>query len=150
MNIGEAARATGINAKMIRYYEDIGLLPAAQRSDAGYRRYGEKDVHTLRFIRRARDLGFSIARIKELLTLWSDGTRKSADVRKLAHQYIAELDEDIAKLQSIRAQLQIVMESCHGDSRPDCPIIDSLAHAEHAIDAGPVLPSAGATRNSQP
>lgn len=130
MNIGEAAHAAGVTAKMIRYYESIGLIGAVHRNDAGYRKYTETDVHTLRFIKRSRDLGFSIERIKTLLTLWQDKTRKSGDVKKLARQYIAELDRDIEKLQSIRAQLQHMAEHCHGDQRPDCPIIDSLAATE--------------------
>ena len=127
MNIGEAASAAGVTAKMIRYYESIGLIEAAHRSDAGYRKYSENDVHALRFIKSSRDLGFSIERIKTLLALWHDKTRKSGDVKKLARQYIAELDRDIEKLQSIRAQLQHMAEHCHGDQRPDCPIIDNLA-----------------------
>ena len=127
MNIGEAARTAGVTAKMIRYYESIGLIGTVHRSDTGYRKYTEADVHTLRFIKRSRDLGFSIERIKTLLTLWQDKTRKSGDVKKLARQYIAELDRDIEKLQSIRAQLQHMAEHCHGNQWPDCPIINNLA-----------------------
>jgi MerR family copper efflux transcriptional regulator len=127
MNIGQAADASGVSAKMIRYYENIGLVPAANRTDAGYRQYGGKDIETLRFIKRSRDLGFSIDRIKTLLSLWEDRGRRSADVKQLARQYIAELDRDIRKLQSIRDQLQHLANSCHGDQRPDCPIIDELA-----------------------
>jgi MerR family copper efflux transcriptional regulator len=130
MNIGEAARAAGVTAKMIRYYEGIGLIGTAHRSDVGYRKYTEADVHTLRFIKRSRDLGFSIERIRTLLALWHDKTRKSSDVKNLAHQYIAELDRDIEKLQSIRSQLQHMADHCHGDQRPDCPIIDNLAADE--------------------
>jgi MerR family copper efflux transcriptional regulator len=126
-NIGEAAKASGVTAKMIRYYESVGLLRPAQRSAAGYRRYGRTDVQALRFIRRARDLGFSLDRIRTLLGLWEDGSRQSADVKRLATQYIAELDQDIRKLQSIRDQLQHLAHCCHGDSRPDCPILDELA-----------------------
>lgn len=127
MNIGQAAEAAGVNAKMIRYYESIGLISAASRTDAGYRQYNEKDIRTLRFIRRSRELGFSIERIKTLLSLWEDRGRKSGDVKKLAGQYIAELDRDIEKLQSIRDQLQQLADCCHGDGRPDCPIIEDLA-----------------------
>jgi MerR family copper efflux transcriptional regulator len=130
MNIGEAAKAAGVTAKMIRYYEGIGLIDTAARTDAGYRKYSEADVHTLRFIKRSRDLGFSIERIKTLLELWQDRTRKSSDVKKLARQYIAELDRDIAKLQSIREQLTHMAAHCHGDLRPDCPILDNLAAEE--------------------
>ncbi|HEY1058212.1 MAG TPA: Cu(I)-responsive transcriptional regulator [Limnobacter sp.] len=126
MNIGEASKHTGISAKMIRYYESIGLIGEANRTFSGYRQYNERDVQTLRFIRRSRDLGFSIDRIKTLLALWQDQGRKSADVKKLAQQYIAELDADIEKLQSIRQQLQHLQHCCHGDNRPDCPILDEL------------------------
>ena len=127
MNIGQAAEAAGVNAKMIRYYESIGLISAASRTDSGYRQYNDKDIRTLRFIKRSRDLGFSIERIKTLLSLWEDRGRKSADVKKLAAQYIAELDHDIEKLQSIRDQLRHLADCCQGDQRPDCPIIEDLA-----------------------
>ncbi len=127
MNIGQAADASGVSAKMIRYYESIGLIASAHRSDAGYRKYGDKEVQILRFIKRSRDLGFSLERIKTLLGLWEDRSRQSADVKQLARQYIEELDHDIAKLQSIRDQLQHLTECCQGDNRPDCPIIDDLA-----------------------
>ena len=127
MNIGQAAEASGVSAKMIRYYESNGLIPEASRTDAGYRQYNDNEVQTLRFIRRSRDLGFSVTRIKTLLGLWEDRSRKSADVKKLAGQYIAELDEDIEKLQSIRAQLQHLVDGCHGNSRPECPILNDLA-----------------------
>lgn len=130
MNIGEAATASGVTAKMIRYYESIRLITPADRSEAGYRKYGDKEIQILRFIKRSRDLGFSIERIKALLALWNDRSRQSADVKKLAQQYIRELDHDIAKLQSIRGQLQHMTDSCHGDHRPECPIIDELANNE--------------------
>jgi MerR family copper efflux transcriptional regulator len=130
LNIGETAAASGVTAKMIRYYESIGLISPAERSDAGYRKYGDKEIQILRFIKRARDLGFSIERIKSLLALWDDRSRRSADVKKLAQQYIAELDHDIAKLQSIRDQLQHMTDCCHGDNRPECPIIDDLAKSK--------------------
>lgn len=132
MNIGEAAQAAGVTAKMIRYYESIGLIGEATRTDAGYRQYTDNDIHTLRFIKRSRDLGLSVERIRTLLALWQDKTRKSADVKKLAHQYMAELDEDIRKLQSIREQLQWMAQCCRGDQRPDCPIIENLAGAPDA------------------
>ena len=127
MNIGQAAEAAGVNAKMIRYYESIGLISEANRTDSGYRQYTEKDIQTLRFIKRSRDLGFSIERIKTLLSLWGDRGRKSGDVKKLARQYIEELDQDIQKLQSIRDQLQHLSDCCQGNNRPDCPIIEDLA-----------------------
>ena len=129
MNIGQAAEASGVTAKMIRYYESIGLVTEANRTDAGYRQYTDNEVQTLSFIKRSRDLGFSIERIKLLLGLWEDRSRKSSDVKKLARQYIAELGQDIEKLQSIRDQLQHLADCCHGDHRPDCPIIDDLAKA---------------------
>jgi MerR family copper efflux transcriptional regulator len=132
MNIGEAASASGVNAKMIRYYEGRGLIPGAARKDSGYRQFSERDVQTLRFIRRARDLGFSLQRIGTLLALWEDRGRRSADVKALARQYIAELDHDIANLQDIRRQLAQLAESCHGDGRPDCPILEGLAQPAKA------------------
>lgn len=127
MNIGQAAKASGVTAKMIRYYESVGLLPAAARSSSGYRQYGEIDIQTLKFVRRARDLGFSLERIRMLVGLWEDKGRKSQDVKRLAHLYIEELDQDIAKLQSIRDQLQVLADCCHGDERPDCPILEELS-----------------------
>lgn len=127
MNIGQAASASGVTPKMIRYYESIGLISPAHRTDAGYRQYTQIDVQTLRFIKRSRDLGFSLDRIKTLIGLWEDKDRKSADVKKLARQYIAELDEDILKLQSIRDQLEHLAKCCQGDNRPDCPILTDLA-----------------------
>jgi Cu(I)-responsive transcriptional regulator len=127
MNIGQAAQASGVSAKMIRYYEGIGLIARAGRSEAGYRKYAENEVQTLRFIKRSRDLGFSVARIKTLLGLWNDRERKSADVKNLARQYVAELNQDIEKLQSIRDQLEHLSDCCQGNSRPDCPILDDLA-----------------------
>lgn len=127
MNIGQAADASGVTAKMIRYYESIGLVEVAHRTDAGYRKYGDADVQVLRFIKRSRDLGFSLERIRTLLGLWKDTGRKSADVKKLAKQYMAELDQDILKLQSIRAQLEQLALCCQGNNRPDCPILEELA-----------------------
>jgi MerR family transcriptional regulator, copper efflux regulator len=127
MNIGQAADASGVSAKMIRYYESVGLIAQAARTDAGYRRYTDNEVQTLRFIKRSRDLGFSLERIKTLLGLWDDRSRKSADVKKLARQYIRELEADIEKLQSIRDELQHLAECCRGDQRPECPILDGLA-----------------------
>jgi Cu(I)-responsive transcriptional regulator len=133
MNIGQAAQASGISAKMIRYYEGIGLISKAGRTGAGYRQYSETAVRTLQFIKRSRDLGFSLERVKTLLGLWGDRERKSGDVQKLARQYIAELDDDIAKLQSIRGQLEQLSNCCHGNDRPECPILDDLAKPAAAI-----------------
>ena len=127
MNIGQAATASGVSTKMVRYYESIGLIAEANRTYSGYRQYSDREVQTLRFIKRSRDLGFSIERIKTLLGLWEQKSRKSADVKHLADQYITELDQDIEKLQSIRDQLQHLAHCCHGDNRPNCPILDRLA-----------------------
>jgi len=127
MNIGEAARASGMSAKMIRHYEGIGLIRASARTLSGYRQYGERDVHLLRFIRRARDLGFSLEQIRQLLSLWDDPKRASADVKRLAAMHIADLDARIAALAGMRATLVSLAQACHGDHRPDCPILQDLA-----------------------
>jgi MerR family copper efflux transcriptional regulator len=127
MNIGEAARASGVSAKMIRYYEKIGLIPRAERRGSNYRTYGQQDVHTLRFIRRARDLGFPLARIEALLALWRDRDRASADVKAVALGHIAELAEKIAELEAMRQTLEHLAAHCQGDDRPNCPIIAELA-----------------------
>jgi MerR family copper efflux transcriptional regulator len=127
MNIGEAAQASGVSTKMIRHYESIGLLPAAQRTAAGYRVYGEQDVRLLQFIHRGRALGFPLEKIAELLALWQDQERASADVRQLAEQHIAELNRKIEELQAMKRTLETLARSCHGDQRSDCPILDDLA-----------------------
>jgi MerR family transcriptional regulator, copper efflux regulator len=127
MQIGEAARHTGVSAKMIRHYEAIGLIPAADRRDSNYRDYGHHDLHRLGFIRRARDLGFSIEEIRNLLRLWGDTARASADVKALTQSHIAELDKKIALMGEMRQTLASLAEACDGDHRPDCPIISNLA-----------------------
>ncbi len=127
MNIGQAASASGVTPKMIRYYESIGLISTVRRTESGYRQYSDAEVQTLRFVKRSRDLGFSLERIRTLIGLWEDKDRKSSDVKKLARRYIDELDQDILKLQSIRDQLEHLAQCCHGDSRPDCPILNDLA-----------------------
>jgi MerR family copper efflux transcriptional regulator len=127
MNIGQASEASGVSAKMIRYYESTGLISTAHRTESGYRQYSSKDVQTLRFIRRSRDLGFSLERVKTLLSLWSDSGRHSSDVKNLASQFISELDRDIENLQSIRNELKHLADCCSGDNRPDCPILEGLA-----------------------
>jgi MerR family copper efflux transcriptional regulator len=127
LNIGEAAQASGVSAKMIRHYEAIGLLPAARRTAAGYRVYDEQDIRVLQFIHRGRALGFSLENIAGLLALWQDKGRASADVRRLAEQHIAELDRKIGELQSMKRTLEALAHSCHGDQRSDCPILDDLA-----------------------
>ncbi len=126
-NIGEAAAASGVSPKMIRHYEESGLVPRAGRTVAGYRIYRESDVHALRFIRRARGLGFPLREIKALLGLWSNRRRASADVKRLALQHVEALDARIAEMQSMRRALAGLAASCHGDDRPDCPILDDLS-----------------------
>ncbi len=126
MNIGQAAKRSGLSAKMIRYYEAIGLLQAAQRSEAGYRYYQPQDLHTLAFIKRSRDLGFSLEEVGKLLTLWQDRQRASSDVKALARQHIDELNRKIEELTSLRDTLQELVHTCHGDDRPDCPILKDL------------------------
>ena len=126
MNISEASKASGVSAKMIRYYEDIELIPPAARSESGYRAYARNDVHRLRFIRRARDLGFSVAEIGELLGLWNDRSRQSADVKRLAQAHIVELEDRIRNLREMADTLQELIGCCAGDERPDCPILATL------------------------
>lgn len=127
MNIGQAAEATGVTAKMIRHYEQIGLIRTAGRTGSGYRVYGPKDLSTLSFIRRARDLGFSIAQIRDLLTLWQDRARASADVKRIAGQHIDEMKAKMQLLQDMVHTLEHLSAHCHGDDRPDCPILEQLA-----------------------
>ena len=127
MNIGEAAAASGVSAKMIRHYEEQGFVPKAGRTLAGYRVYRDNDVHALRFIRRSRDLGFSLKEIKDLLGLWNNRRRASADVKRMAEKHVKDLDARIAEMQAMRRTLVNLTEHCHGDARPDCPILDDLA-----------------------
>lgn len=127
MNIGEAAKASGVSAKMIRYYEETGLIAKADRSLSGYRIYGDSEVHTLQFIRRARDLGFSVKAIGQLLELWQDRERASADVKAVALSHVAELKGKIAELEAMSKTLLHLAKNCQGDKRPDCPILDDLA-----------------------
>lgn len=136
MNIGEAARASGISAKMIRHYEEIGLMPRAVRTASGYRVYENKDLHVLSFIRQARNLGFGIAEIRDLLSLWQNKGRTSQKVKELAMNHIGELDERIRELQEIRQVILHLANHCHGDDRPDCPILDGLAtgHQSHSSE----------------
>ncbi len=129
MNIGEAARQSGISAKMIRYYEETALIPPADRRASGYRDYSDADVHELRFIRRARDLGFSVVEISELLGLWRDRTRRSSDVKAMARSHIDRLRAKIDDLQAMVDTLQTLSDACAGDDRPDCPIIQRLGDA---------------------
>jgi MerR family copper efflux transcriptional regulator len=129
MQIGAAAKATGVSAKMIRHYESIGLIPSADRRDSNYRDYGASDIHRLGFIRRARDLGFSMEQIRDLLKLWGDRERSSADVKRLTLSHIGDLEQKIAALQEMRDTLSHLVDCCDGDHRPDCPIIKGLEGA---------------------
>lgn len=138
MNIGEASRASGISAKMIRHYESLGLLPAVARSAAGYRQYDAATVHTLRFVRRARDLGFGLHEIETLLQLWADGSRASGDVKTIALAHVADLEQRIARMQSMQRTLKQLAHACHGDARPDCPILDDLAGDHGTGDTQPI------------
>jgi MerR family copper efflux transcriptional regulator len=133
MNIGEAAKASGVSAKMIRHYEEQGIIAKARRSEAGYRRYGDADVHALRFVRQARDLGFATPQIVALLDLWRDRRRPSARVRALALEHVRELERKVAELNAMKATLEHLVHCCHGDDRPECPILETLAHPAEAV-----------------
>ena len=129
MNIGEAAEKAGVTPKMVRHYESLGLLPKVHRTESGYRVYGEPEVHTLRFIKRSRDLGFSIPEISELVKLWQDRRRPSSSVKKVASAHLAELDRKIDEMQSMRKTLSHLIHCCHGDDRPECPILEDLGRS---------------------
>jgi MerR family copper efflux transcriptional regulator len=135
MNIGEAAKSSGISAKMIRHYEAIHLIKPGTRSDAGYRTYTDKDLHTLRFIKRARTLGFSLDQIRDLLSLWNDAQRSSADVKAIALAHVTDLEKRIAELSEMRDTLQNLALSCSGDARAECPILQGLAQ-DGAVTSG--------------
>ncbi|VTU24774.1 Copper export regulator [Variovorax sp. SRS16] len=126
-NIGQAAARSGVSAKMVRHYESLGLVPRVNRTDAGYRQYTDNDVHTLRFIRRARALGFGMAEIAELLKLWQNRRRASADVKRIALAHAADLSRRIEEMAAMKRTLERLADCCHGDQRPDCPILDELA-----------------------
>lgn len=130
VNIGEAARQSGVSAKMVRHYEELGLIGRVSRSDAGYRRYTANEVHTLRFIRRARDLGFSMAEIAELLKLWQNRRRASADVKRIALAHARDLDRRIDEMTAMKSTLLRLADCCRGNQRPDCPILDELAGSD--------------------
>lgn len=140
MNIGQAAGVSGVSAKMIRHYEALGLLPAAQRTESGYRQYAQNDVHTLRFIRHARDLGFSLTEIAALVSLWQNRRRPSRQVKALAEAHIRELEQKAAELLAMKSTLEHLVHCCHGDDRPECPILDGLAGADS------LSPAASATQ----
>ncbi|APG88640.1 HTH-type transcriptional regulator HmrR (plasmid) [Sinorhizobium americanum CCGM7] len=137
MNIGDLARASGVSAKMIRYYEKIGLIPPADRTLSGYRNYCDNDVHTLRFIRRARDLGFTVEQMADLLALWRDRSRASSEVKKIALDQVALLERKAEELKAMSLTLKHLAAHCHGDARPDCPIIDDLADADNEPKSSP-------------
>jgi MerR family copper efflux transcriptional regulator len=145
MNIGQAAAASGVSAKMIRHYESVGLFPEARRTESGYRQYAEADVNTLRFIRHSRDLGFSIEQIRELLGLWQNRQRSSRQVKALAQAHIDELEQKLRELEAMKATLEHLVHCCHGDDRPECPIIENLSQA-----AGSNVPSAPALQRRLP
>jgi MerR family transcriptional regulator, copper efflux regulator len=129
VNIGQAAALSGVSAKMLRHYESLGLLGRVTRTDSGYRQYAETDVHTLRFIKRSRDLGFSMAEIAELVNLWHNRRRASASVKRIAQRHVEDLATRIEAMQAMQRALQNLLHHCHGDERPDCPILDDLAGA---------------------
>lgn len=137
MNIGEAAGAAGVSAKTIRYYESIGLIRTPDRTENGYRVYDHRDVQTLRFVQRARKLGFSVRQVRDLLALWMDRERSSADVKSVARAQLAEIDRRMSQLAAMRDTLTHLMERCHGDARPDCPILADLAGDEEAVKPAP-------------
>lgn len=137
MNIGEAAKASGVSAKMIRHYESVGLFPEAARTQSGYRQYADPEINTLRFIRHARDLGFSIEQIRELLGLWQSRRRPSRQVKALAQAHLRELDAKLLELHAMRGALEHLVSCCAGDERPDCPIIEGLANNEPVLPDGP-------------
>lgn len=137
-NIGETAKASGLSAKMIRHYESVGLFPETCRTEAGYRQYTDKEVSTLRFIRQSRDLGFSIEQIRELLGLWQNQRRPSRQVKALAQAHLQELDAKLQELQAMKATLTHLVDHCHGDDRPDCPIVENLADEQRSVsDSAP-------------
>jgi MerR family copper efflux transcriptional regulator len=132
MNVGEAARRSGVSAKMVRHYEALGLLPKVGRTESGYRQYSEAEVHTLRFIKRARELGFSMDEIAELVGLWQNRRRASANVRRIAQKHADELAQRIEAMQAMQRTLKHLIHCCHGDDRPECPILDDLAGSQGA------------------
>lgn len=127
VNIGQAAEQSGVSTKMVRHWESLGLLGRVQRTDSGYRQYNRADVHLLRFIKRARELGFSMAEIAELVGLWKDKRRASAKVKRVAQKHLDELSQRVAALQDMQQTLALLIEGCSGNERPDCPILDTLS-----------------------
>lgn len=156
MNIGEAAEAAGVSTKMIRHYEQIGLVPAAARTDSGYRQYTERDISVLRFIRQSRRLGFSIEQIAELLGLWSDAHRTSRSVKAVAQRHVADLEQKMLEMAEMMQALERLVASCHGDDQPHCAILAGLAAQSPAapesgsIESGPLRKSAAARKTASP
>jgi Cu(I)-responsive transcriptional regulator len=150
VNIGQAAKGSGVSAKMIRHYEEVGLVPAPSRTDGGYRQYSERDVHTLRFIRHARDLGFSIRQIGELVGLWQNRRRPSRSVKALAQAHIKALEEKTQELMAMKATLEHLVHCCNGDDRPDCPILESLSGAVDDTALGRAKGIRGSAGKTQP
>ena len=126
-NIGAAAERSGVSARMVRHYEGLGLLPGVARTESGYRQYTEADIHSLQFIKRSRDLGFSMEEIAELVGLWHNRRRTSASVKRIAQKHLGELEQRIADMQAMQRTLSHLVHCCHGDARPDCPILEDLA-----------------------
>ena len=153
MNIGEAASAAGVSAKMIRHYEQIGLLPAAERSEAGYRLYGGREVSVLRFIRQSRRLGFSVAQIAELIGLWSDSQRSSREVKAVAQRHLADLEEKRREIEQMMDGLSVLVKACHGNDQPHCAILDTLSlhsPAQHQPEHKPQLRKGGTPGGEAP
>ncbi len=150
MNIGEAAKASGVSAKMIRYYESTGLIPAAGRTGSGYRVYSDTEVQMLRFIRRSRDLGFPVEKIEELLALWRDRSRQSSDVKRLAQEQINGLERKIGEMQAMMETLQQLADACCGDHRPDCPILADLGNGPSPANNTGLARKTGPTRSGRP
>lgn len=141
-NIGQAAARSGVSPKMVRHYESLGLLPTVHRTEAGYRLYTDKEVHTLQFIKRARDLGFAMTEIAQLVKLWQNRRRSSADVRRIAMRHVVQLDERLAEMASMKRTLQHLIDCCDGDNRPACPILDELERRSPGDSASPPRPAA--------
>lgn len=148
MNIGDASDKAGVTPKMVRHYESLGLLPKVRRTESGYRVYTDSEVHTLRFIKRSRDLGFSIPEISELVKLWQDRRRPSSSVKRVASAHLTELDRKIEELQSMRKTLSHLIHCCHGDDRPNCPILEDLESVAVTAPTQPKWKAGGQARRA--